>query len=322
MSTDPSAGDGDAVGGGEAAGDDGAAPHYTVASVARRLGIAPATLRTWDRRYGLGPGAHEAGQRRRYSEADVARLDHMRRLTHDGVAPAEAAAHARALDHPVARAERRGGGPGGRVLALPGASPQTRGLARAAIALDQPAVVSLVRSSVRAFGIVGAWDVVLVPVLQAVGARWAMTGEGVDVEHLLSEAIVGVLREAGGSGSEPRNGRPVLLAAVEDENHTLPLHALAAALAERGLAVRMLGAALPAPALLSALRRTGAAALVLWAQVPGHADAQVLERIPATRPPTAVFAGGPGWDAVPLPGRTRRLASLSEAVDAVWDTVA
>ncbi|MEY3685921.1 MAG: hypothetical protein RJB00_871, partial [Actinomycetota bacterium] len=27
----------------------------TVASVARRLGIAPATLRTWDRRYGLGP---------------------------------------------------------------------------------------------------------------------------------------------------------------------------------------------------------------------------------------------------------------------------
>jgi hypothetical protein len=131
-----------------------------------------------------------------------------------------------------------------------------------------------------------------------------------------------VLREAGGSGSEPRNGRPVLLAAVEDENHTLPLHALAAALAERGLAVRMLGAALPAPALLSALRRTGAAALVLWAQVPGHADAQVLERIPATRPPTAVFAGGPGWDAGPLPGRTRRLASLSEAVDAVWDTVA
>ena len=68
-----------------------AAPRYTVAVVARRLGIAPATLRTWDRRYGLGPTGHESGTRRRYSSQDLARLQHMRRLTLEGVAPAEAA---------------------------------------------------------------------------------------------------------------------------------------------------------------------------------------------------------------------------------------
>ena len=33
-------------------------PALTVAAVARRLGVAPATLRTWDRRYGLGPTEH------------------------------------------------------------------------------------------------------------------------------------------------------------------------------------------------------------------------------------------------------------------------
>ena len=38
----------------------------TVAAVARRMGVAPATLRTWDRRYGVGPGEHEAGTHRRY----------------------------------------------------------------------------------------------------------------------------------------------------------------------------------------------------------------------------------------------------------------
>ncbi|WP_230685064.1 MerR family transcriptional regulator [Cellulomonas sp. JZ18] len=68
----------------------GSAP-LTVAAVARRLGVAPATLRTWDRRYGLGPSEHSAGAHRRYSGHDLERLLVMRRLTLEGVAPAEAA---------------------------------------------------------------------------------------------------------------------------------------------------------------------------------------------------------------------------------------
>jgi len=36
-----------------------------VSAVAARLGIAPATLRTWDRRYGLGPSQHTTGRHRR-----------------------------------------------------------------------------------------------------------------------------------------------------------------------------------------------------------------------------------------------------------------
>ncbi|MSZ90543.1 MAG: MerR family transcriptional regulator, partial [Actinobacteria bacterium] len=46
----------------------------TVAAVARRIGVAPATLRTWDRRYGLGPTLHEAGSHRRYCPSDLAKL--------------------------------------------------------------------------------------------------------------------------------------------------------------------------------------------------------------------------------------------------------
>ena len=30
----------------------------TTGEVARRLGVAPTTVRTWDRHYGLGPDAH------------------------------------------------------------------------------------------------------------------------------------------------------------------------------------------------------------------------------------------------------------------------
>lgn len=66
-------------------------PALAVAAVAKRLGVAPATLRTWDRRYGLGPSEHTAGSHRRYTADDVARLVIMRRLTLEGVAPVDAA---------------------------------------------------------------------------------------------------------------------------------------------------------------------------------------------------------------------------------------
>jgi DNA-binding transcriptional MerR regulator len=63
----------------------------TVSAVARRLGVAPATLRTWAHRYGLGPSEHQAGHHRRYGAEDLAKLTVMRRLITAGVTPAEAA---------------------------------------------------------------------------------------------------------------------------------------------------------------------------------------------------------------------------------------
>ena len=81
---------------------------------ARRIGVAATTIRTWDRRYGLGPSYREPGRHRRYSQHDLARLELMRRLTVDGVAPAEAARIANATADPVgqASAETAGQGPG------------------------------------------------------------------------------------------------------------------------------------------------------------------------------------------------------------------
>ena len=64
-------------------------------AVARRLGVAPTTLRSWDRRYGLGPTVREGGRHRRWSPWDIAVLEHMCRLTASGVPPAEAARQAR-----------------------------------------------------------------------------------------------------------------------------------------------------------------------------------------------------------------------------------
>ena len=315
----------------------------TVAAVARRLGVAPATLRTWDRRYGLGPTLHAAGAHRRYSRSDVARLEAMRRLVLDGVPPADAARIAVGQEpaggpdrpppgpsgrlsvlepRPAARPPTASstGGPGGRVLALPGASPEVRGLARAAMALDAGTVRGALRRALHDYGVVPTWEDLLSPVLVAVGERWAATGEGIEVEHLLAETASGVLRGAT-DAPEPRNGRPVLLACSPGELHSLPLSALAAALSEHGIGVRLLGGSLPGRALVAAVRRTGPAALLVWAQQSEHADVAMLDRLPLLRPPVAVLAGGVGWLERPLPARVTYASDLAAAVALVGRAV-
>lgn len=260
----------------------------------------------------------------------------MRRLTADGVAPAEAARLALAASAPPAgahdpadvlesaldEADLEPVRSGGRVLSLPGAQPSARGLARAAMALDASAVSRIVRRALDRDGVVATWETLLRPVLVAAGRRWEATGEGVDVEHLLSECIVGALRQIVRRAPEPRPHRPALLACSEDDQHSLPLYALAGALAEQGVPTRMLGAALPAAALRSAVARTGPSALFVWSQLSVTAHLSPLAALPVTRPPTRVIVGGPGWVGVPLPKRVTYAQSLPQAVELLRDVLA
>jgi DNA-binding transcriptional MerR regulator len=66
-------------------------PALSIAGAARGLGVATATLRSWERRYGLAPSLHTPGGHRRYGSDDLARLQVMHRLVRDGVPAAEAA---------------------------------------------------------------------------------------------------------------------------------------------------------------------------------------------------------------------------------------
>lgn len=70
---------------GEEDTDDRRGGSLTTGEVARRLGVAPTTVRSWDRRYGLGPEAHTGGRHRRWTPADVARLERMCSLTATGL---------------------------------------------------------------------------------------------------------------------------------------------------------------------------------------------------------------------------------------------
>ncbi|WP_211469734.1 MerR family transcriptional regulator [Actinocrinis puniceicyclus] len=74
-------------------------PALSPGATARRLGVAVETLRSWERRYGLGPSGHRPGAHRRYTPADVALLESFCLLVGEGVPAAEAARSARDTQH-------------------------------------------------------------------------------------------------------------------------------------------------------------------------------------------------------------------------------
>lgn len=272
-------------------------------AAARRLGVAVTTLRTWHQRYGLGPSEHESGHHRRYTTGDMDRLQVMQRLTAQGVAPADAAAWALAQPATAPAVTPAPAGWDSQTAA--------RGVTRAAMRLDVPAMRDLLGTVIREHGVMAAWTGVISPVLIGIGDRYEATLRFVEVEHLLSRTVTEVLASVQPPAGSPR----ILLAAADEEQHTLPLEALAAALAQGGVPTRLFGARVPPQALLDAIGRTGPAAVVLWSQRTATGTVDQLTRVLALpHPPLVVAAAGPGWPQDDLPLGITRFTGLAEAV--------
>lgn len=260
----------------------------TVAALARQIGVAPATLRTWDRRYGLGPSEHIEGSHRRYSRADVARLIMMRRLITTGVAPSDAAQRAKAHQGEFSIPEL--------VSEIVVSEELVAALCRAADSLDRDFILKALRQELMKNGVINCWQNVIVPVLISIGNDWEETGEGIEIEHMMSELIKTVLRESVPEDFDAVNARPVLLACVGEELHSLALHALAAALAEREISSNFLGARTPLSALCGIINKSAPPALFLWAQLSENGNPRFFEELPAVRPAPRIILGGPGWN--------------------------
>ncbi|AGK81497.1 DNA-binding regulator [Streptomyces microflavus DSM 40593] len=316
----------------------------TTGAVARLLGVAPTTLRSWDRRYGIGPASREGGRHRRWTSADIGLLECMCGLTNAGMPPAEAARAALAAaardaparpDEPMSRSRTPSSRTPGASSPTPGASShapgalpvgrarrECRGLARAAVRLDAQAMDELLDAAIDKYGLLAAWESVIMPTLHAVGRKWETVGERyVEVEHLLSWHVSSALRRAAAQRAPTAGSGVSLLACTPGESHTLALEALAAGLAQQGLPVRMFGAALPVEAMEEAVRRTGPAAVVLWAQSRSTASRALVARVESiewgvrgARRRPAVLVAGPGW-AGQLPSRALHPSGLAEALD-------
>lgn len=270
---------------------------WSAGAVARMLGISPTTLRTWDRRYGLGPTTREQGKHRRFSSADVERLKRMVELTASGVSPASAASSLV--------------GSGGSTAAASAPSGELD-FGAAASRLDAAEMRRVAIDLIARHGVVHAWDTVLMPFLVELGEQVSNAAAGVEVEHVASLSIVDAMR------TSPAVGAPtVLLACAPDEQHSLPLDVLAAALSERGCVARNLGARVPGLALVSAVSQLKPRVVFVWAHDRAYASQVPL----ADLADVFVLVGGPGWADLPLSADVQRVDTLAAAVETILNRI-
>ncbi len=276
-------------------------PVFTVSGAARQLGVPAATLRTWERRHGIGPSGRSAGGHRRYTPQDLIRLRAMRTLVETGVPPAEAAGLA-------GLAGLAAGGQPEHAPADSMISPAL--LLRAAMQLDAPLLCSMLGDAFARHGVIAAWQQLAVPALRELGARDPATAGHGAVEHMLSGSLLTTLLAVITLAPPARTIRPVVLACSEEEQHVLPVYALHAELAGRGVDVRQLGGRVPRQALAHAVSTIHPAAVFVWSQVPATARPGLLDGLPAG---LRIVIGGPGWqDRPPVPA-AHLAGSLDEA---------
>jgi DNA-binding transcriptional MerR regulator len=276
--------------------ESGTGSAWTAGQVARQLGVAESTLRAWHRRYGIGPHGSQPGRYRRYSEADVARLQRMMDLIRLGMLASDAARIVQGADSAAVPAER-----------------DVADLVAAARAAEPERCRNILDDVLGRRGVVEAWETVCRPALVIVDADQRNRPDCIDIEHALSWAVLAALHRAPRPPLVPGAGM-VVLACVEAEQHTIPLAVLAAALTGRGVPVRMLGAATPTASLVRTVRDTAPSALVLWAQHAGTGRPGVLH---ALRPyDVRLFTAGPGWP-TSAPDGAEHLTGLPQALTAL-----
>ena len=196
----------------------------TVSSVADELGVSASTLRTWERRYGLGPERREAGSRRRYQPEDVERLRAMVNHMHAGLPAAEAAKRALAD-----------------VSARPASGPLNAAQLRSvALADNLPRLEAALEAAVASHGLVHTWSRFVEPTLKSLRSTPGGDPVGCPPALMLLNAFQRVCRSVHLS----RPARSLVggdrVALIADALHETPAQVIGVALAWYGCDVRLL----------------------------------------------------------------------------------
>ena len=271
-----------------------AAQHLSIAAVERDTGLAKDTLRVWERRYGFPCPERDSAGDRVYSPEQVERLRAIRRLMDAGHRPGRivtlelAALQALSATAPAAQP----------VAALDLDSPRDLDFYLDLVARHD--VQSLRRElgqCVLRLGLVRFITAVMAPLNTAVGEAWMQGRLQVFEEHIYTQCISGVLRNAIGDIAPPQGaGTPrVLLTTFPSEPHGLGILMVEALLALEGCSCLSLGTQTPLRGIVqaAAAHEADIVALSFSSLLPARAVVSGLAALRSELPEhTAIWVGG------------------------------
>jgi DNA-binding transcriptional MerR regulator/methylmalonyl-CoA mutase cobalamin-binding subunit len=211
---------------------------YRIRNVSQLSGVSTATLRAWERRYGVPSPARTASAYRLYSDADVALIKRMRDLVSSGVAAAEAA---RAVTVHGAAATS---------APITGEEVDPFGLAcdrivEATTRFDPEALELAVSRTLTLGPAVTIFDRAIGPALRRIGDLWHEGSVTIAQEHLASQVMMGALIDLLRLAQPAEASRRVALACFADEDHILGLYGMALRFASWGFRTVVIGARTP-----------------------------------------------------------------------------
>ena len=271
---------------------------YSIAAVERDTGLSKDTLRVWERRYGFPRPERDAAGDRCYPADQVERLRTIRRLMDAGHRPG------RIVGLAPQELQNLGGAesppePPAMVPAPEGVAEQVLEGLRAVEQHDMYALRHMLGQAALRMGLVRFVTTLVAPLTTAVGEAWVQGRIQVYEEHLYTECMTGVLRNAIAAVPAPApDAAPrVLLTTLPQEAHGLGLLMAQALLALEGCHCLSLGPQTPIADIVRAVQaeRTDIVALS-FSSVMGpqavHAGLKTLRAQLA--PKVQVWAGGRG----------------------------
>jgi MerR family transcriptional regulator, light-induced transcriptional regulator len=227
------------------------AAEYSIADVERDTGLSKDVLRVWERRYGFPVPTRNALGERVYDESQLQKLRHIRRLLDAGYRPA------RVVQLPL-----------GTLMSLQQqvAQPRVRGEAVADLdveywlsflyAQDSKGLREAMVRTEQSRGLMGFLSEVVAPLNVAVGQAWLEGRLAVHEEHLYTETVSTVMRQALWIIREntAATGPRVLTTTLPGEVHGLGLMMAECAMAYAGCSLQSLGLQTPVPDIVTAVQ--------------------------------------------------------------------
>ncbi len=258
---------------------------YRINTVAEMTGIPAATLRAWERRYGVPEPRRTESSYRVYSDADILLIRRVRKLCDEGMAPSEAAqlAMADVEQHELASASP----------ADPFAH-ASAAIVRAVADFEPARVDDAVRHAMTLGSATSIFDRVLCPALIEIGERWHDGVFSVGQEHMataiIEAASISMLRLLVREDAE----RAVVVACFADDTHALASYGFSLHMATWGFNVVRLGARTPPHAIRQAVEELEPEVVGLSATISpiGHRARELVEEYAAACGDTPWVVGG------------------------------